>query len=314
MKKTVSIEEHQELQAKYNALAFELEQLKRMVFGAKSERFYGDLSPSEQLDLFDDNLREEPQQDALSTQIIKEHERKVEKKKKKPVRLVLPKHLPRQEIIIEPEGLSEDMVKIGEQRSEQLVYVPPTLHVEVTVRPKYVVAPLEGQHDTSPILTAPMPERFIPKCIAHNSLLASILVDKYVDHLPLYRTINRIFRLSQLKIPKSTVSGWVKQSAQKLTILYEKLIEVVLQASYIQVDETRIEVLPNSPPPSDKQKRKNKRKRKKPIKRKTERGWLWAYHAPQTKLTFFDYDQSRGAKNPARRLKNYQGTVQSDGL
>ena len=317
MKKTVSIEEYQELQAKYNALAFRLEQLERMAFGAKSERFYGDLSPSEQLDLFEDNLTGAQQQDPLPTQTIKEHERKV-KKKKKPVRLVLPKHLPRKEITLEPEDLTEDMVKIGELRSEQLVYVPAELHVEVTVRPKYVLPPVEGEYGTSPILTAPMPERFIPKCIAHNSLLTSIIVDKFVDHLPLYRTINRIFRLSQLRLSKSTVSGWVKQSARRLTILYEKLIEVVLQAPYIQVDETRIEVLPNSPPPSDKQKRKNKRKnkrkRKKPIKQKTERGWLWAYHAPQTKLTFFDYDQSRGTNNPARRLKNYQGTVQSDGL
>lgn len=315
MKGYVPIEKYEELQAQNNAISFELEQLKRMVYGAKSERFYGDNPPTEQLNLFGTTSQEE--QVLLPTKTIKEHERKV-KKKKKPVRLVLPKHLPRIEIIIQPDGLTADMIKIGEQRSEQLCYVPPVLHVEVTVRPKYARPTsdidIEEQDEIAPILIAPMPERFIPKSIAHNSLLALILVDKYVDHLPLYRTINRIFRLSGLRIPKATVSGWVKQSAQKLTILYEKLIEIVLNAPYLQVDETRMEVLPNSPPPTDKQKRKNKRKSKKKKKRKTERGWYWVYHAPQTKLTFFDYDQSRGANNPARRLKDYNGTVQSDGL
>ena len=55
-------------------------------------------------------------------------------------------------------------------------------------------------------------------------------------------------------------------------------------------------------------------RKNKPIKRKTERGWLWVYHDPKTKLTFCDYDPSRGTNNPARHLKNYHGTVQSDGL
>jgi len=312
MKGYVSIEIHEELRAKYAATEFRLQQLERMIFGAKSERFYGDAPPVEQLNLFKENTTQEPP--GAPTQTVEQHERKVSKPQKKAARLPLPEHLPREENIIQPQGVTDEMVKIGEERSEQLVYVPAQLHVKVTVRPKYVLRPTVGEYGTSPILIAEMPEQFIPKCIAHNTLLASILVDKYVDHLPLYRTIERIFRLSQLRLPKSTVSGWVKQSANRLTLLYEKLTQRVLDTSYIQVDETRMEVLPNSPPPSDERKIKRSRKRKnKPTKRKTERGWLWVYYAPETNLTFCDYDPSRGANNPARYLKNYTGTVQSDG-
>ena len=311
MQPTVSIEEYQELQAKYDALEFELKQLKRMIFGAKSERFYGEQAPEEQLNLFATEVAESPE---VETKTIPAHERKIASPKK-PKRLVLPEHLPRKETIIEPANLTDQMVKIGEERSEQLVYVPPVLHVEVTVRPKYAVPAKDQKVDESPIIIAPMPERFIPKCIAHNSLLTFILVDKFVYHNPLYRSIERIDQLAGLRLPKSTVSGWVGQSAHQLKILYEKLIEIVLATDYLQVDETRMEVLPNSPPPSDQQKRNRKRKhRHKRKKRKTERGWLWGYYAPQTKLTFFDYDQSRGTNNPARWLKNYTGTVQSDGL
>ncbi|MEM6320848.1 MAG: IS66 family transposase [Bacteroidota bacterium] len=312
MQATVSIEEYQQLQAEYAALKFELEQLKRMIFGVKSERFYGQQVPVEQLNLFDTEVEASPEVD---TQNIAAHERKVAPKKQ-PKRVVLPEHLPRKETVIQPDNLTDELVKIGEERSEQLVYVPPTLYVEVTVRPKYAVAAKDQQIGESPIVVAPMPEQFIPKCIAHPSLLTFILVDKFVYHNPLYRSIERITQLTGLRLPKSTVSGWVRQSAGQLAILYEKLIEVVLATDYVQVDETRMEVLPNSPPPSDPQKRNRKRqhKHKKAKKRKTERGWLWGYYAPQTKLTFFDYDPSRGTNNPARRLKNYTGTVQSDGL
>lgn len=86
------------------------------------------------------------------------------------------------------------------------------------------------------------------------------------------------------------------------------------------VDETRIEVMPNSPPPEEERKKRRPSKRKykhksrlKKVKRKTERGWFWVYHAPETKLTFFDYDRSRGTQNPAHHLNNFDGIVQSDG-
>ena len=100
MQPTVSIEEHQQLQAKYAALKFELEQLKRMVLGAKNERFYGEQAPAEQLNLFDTEGEASAE---VETQTISAHERKVAPKKQ-PKRVALPEHLPRKETIIEPDG------------------------------------------------------------------------------------------------------------------------------------------------------------------------------------------------------------------
>ena len=169
-----------------------------------------------------------------------------------------------------------------------------------------------------PVFIAPLPSRFIDKCIADESLLASILVDKYVDHLPLYRTQERIRRLCGMKIPRSTMSGWVGQSATKLQVLYAKLQYLVLVSSYLQIDETRMEVLPDKTEGGNKAKAPPKsntsrgRKGGKNKKRKTHRGYLYGYLAMQEQLLFFEYDKTRTAANPLRHLKSYVGTIQTD--
>ena len=138
--------------------------------------------------------------------------------------------------------------------------------------------------------------------------MTAILVDKYVDHLPLFRTQSRIERTAKLRIPRSTLSGWVAQSAEKMLVMYTKLQQIVLLSFYLQLDETRMEVLPektkkeaNAPP--------NKKKSK---KSKTHRGFLFGYLAMQEQLVFFEYDKTRTANNPLRNLANYEGTIQTD--
>lgn len=306
MKGYVSIEKHEKLQAESAAyrkestqqielLKFQLAELKRMIFGAKSERYIPEQAP-EQLSIF---ASQEVTQEAETSVTITAHQRKKTKSKKKPARLVLPANLERREEIIEPVVDTSGMKKIGAERTEILVYTPAELFVKVLVRPKY--APQNAPADVQ-IAIADLPDRFIDKGIADESLLAAILVDKYVDHLPLYRTAARLTRLG-MTIPRSTLSGWVAQSADRLLVLYEKLAEVVLKSTYIMVDETRIQVQTNSPP---------KKKGGKPKKSKTHRGFYWGYQGVAEKLLFFEYNPSRDADNPARRLKTYTGTMQTD--
>ena len=293
----IEIEKYEALQAKFELLSFQMEQLKRLVYGAKSERFIGAQSP-EQLMLFAmPDAGEEP-----ATVQVAAHEKKKSKPKNKPARLPLPEHLERKEIIIEPEVDTKGMVKISEERTEILVYTPGELHVKVFVRPYY--APKAEQtlaEDAKKICIAPLPSRFIDKCVADATLLASIIVDKYVDHLPLYRTIGRFNRLG-VSIPKSTMCGWLKQSADRLLPLYEKLVVLVLKANYLMIDETRMEVQIKKPPA----------RRKKSKKGKTHRGYYWSYLNVAEKLLFFEYNPSRSAANPMERLKDYEGTIQTD--
>ena len=264
----IEIEKYRKLEAELEQLKFQMEQLKRMVFGTKSERFISDQSP-EQLNLFGEQTPA-----TTPTKVkVEAHEKRVGKQLKKPKRLPLPQHLERKEEVLEPEVDLAEMVKIGEERTEMLVYTPAELHVKVVVRPKYAPKTSSKAVNTSKgackIHIAPMPSRFIEKCVADETLLAAISVDKFVDHLPLYRIIGRFDRL-EVSIPRSTMSGWIAQSAHRLVPLYNKLCELVLASNYLQVDETRIEVQINAPPIRKKGKRK---------KGKTHRGYYWGYLA-----------------------------------
>jgi len=297
MKGYIEIEKYEELQGKFDLLKFQMEQLQRMLFGTKSERYIPDTSP-EQLSLFGQSATE---QEPAKTE-IDAHERNKGKAKKKPVRLALPAHLERKETVLLPAVDLEEFVQIGEQRTETLVYIPIELYVKVLIRPIFAPKTPNKEATTSQIHQAAVPSRFIDRCQADELLLAAICVDKFVDHLPLYRIIGRFERL-KVTIPRSTMGGWIAQSADKLLVLYNKLVELVLASDYLQVDETRIEVQTNAPPI---------RKGKKWKKGKTHRGFYWGYMAIQEKLIFFEYDKTREADNPLKRLKDFEGTLQTD--
>ncbi len=65
-----------------------------------------------------------------------------------------------------------------------------------------------------------MPESIFPKCISGASLITQILVDKYVDHLPLHRQLQQ-FKREEIDINVSTIDNWVKLGIGRLEILYE---------------------------------------------------------------------------------------------
>lgn len=305
MKGYVKIEKYKALEEQVESLKFQLDQMKRMIFGAKSERYVAD-NPDEQLSLFETSGKGPGKEEKVN---VPAHDRKKSKPKRHPVRLVLPEHLKREEHIIEPQDIDlTNMVRIGEERTEMLRYTPAELTVKVIVRPKYApkaASSEQNKEQGNPIVIAELPSRFIDKCMADESLLRVILTDKYLDHLPLNRIAARFERLG-MTIPRSTLCGWVAQSADRLVVLHQKLIELVLAATYLQVDETRMEVLPGK---GNRSARGRPGKRK---KRKTHRGYLWGYQSILEKLVFFDYSPTRAADNPVKHLKGFGGILQTD--
>lgn len=269
---------------KIKHLEFQIKELQRLVFGTKRERFEAVNNP------FQTTLPFDVEENTTVTETVKEeisYEREKTTPREHPGRLPLPAHLPVEEIIIEPKEDTTGMVIIGKEITDELELTPAKLFIKRTIRPKYA-NPEQG------VLVAELPSRPINKCIAGNGLLSQIMVDKFVDHLPYYRQIER-FKREGVEIKASTVDGWQTAICKLLEPLYDELKKQVLGQGYLQADESPIKVLD-----------RNK-------KGKTHHGYYWVYHSPIQKMLFFDYRQGRGREGPEALLKNFKGYLQTDG-
>ncbi|MBI2269282.1 MAG: IS66 family transposase [Bacteroidetes bacterium] len=266
----------------------QLAQIKKLVYGSKSERFVPPVNP-EQI-IIDFDLPSDKLEQVGRLQNIAYMRRQAKKNKTVSTgRMSIPAHLPRVEIIIEPKEDVTGWVKIGEEITEELELKPAEFFVNKYVRSKYAKA--NGER----IAIGELPSRPIDKGIPGPNFLATIITDKYLDHLPLYRQLKRYERMG-IKLNDSTFSDWVQQTARLIEPLYDELKRQVLNEHYLQADETPIKVLD----PDKKQ-------------GTTHRGYYWVYHSPQKRLVLFDYQQGRDRGGPSEILKDFNGFLQTDG-
>ena len=207
-----------------NYLESQIAYFSRLLYGQKRERFE---DPNQlKLPFMEDGEQTKVEEEATVEKIKVTYERQ-KQKEAHPGRHPLPNHLRVEEEIIEPEQDTTDMVKIGEEVSDKLELKPAEFYIRRIIRPKYA----KKEQENNGVIIAPLPERAFGKMIAGSSLLASILVDKYVDHLPLYRQLQR-FKRNNIPISSNTLDGWVKQVGEFIQILYDHLKKQILLRGY----------------------------------------------------------------------------------
>ncbi len=273
-----------ELKSSYSMLQTRIDQLLRLIYGAKSEKH---LSQADVNQLMLEFGLSEIEVLSVQTKQIAAHSRSTVDKSK-PVRTLLPAHLKRVTTVIEPDIDTTDLVKIGEEITEVLELKVPEIYVQRTVRPKY--AKKEGG-----IAIAELPPRAIERGNAGAGLLAHLLVGKYVDHLPIYRQIKQ-FKRWGVELSESTVYEWTASAAKYLTPVYDQMVKKVLSGNYLQVDESPIKVLQGSE-----------------AKQGIHQGYLWVYHSPPDDIVFFDYRKGRDQSGPKELLESFNGIIQTDG-
>jgi transposase len=268
----------------------QLDQLKKMIFGSKHERFI----PSEQntsqlsLGIQAESIATCNVTDAKRISYIKTTVSSEPKPLSHPGRMKLPESLRREEIIIEPAEDISSCRKMGEEITEMLEYKPGELYVKQYRRIKY------AKPENSGVLIGELPIRPLEKAMAGEGLLAQIIIDKYVDHLPLHRQMQR-FERAGIKLAYSTLTDWVSSTCKLIEPLFEALKKQVLSSTYLHVDETPIKVL-------DKKK-----------EGQSHRGYYWVYQNTIDKIVFFDYQEGRGRAGPMEMLENFRGHLQTDG-
>lgn len=207
----------------------------------------------------------------------------------------LPKDLPRKQ---QPHELTEAeracpechqlRVVIGEEKSEQLDYVPASLFVIEHVRKTYACPNCQGH-----VITAPKPTQPIDKGMPGPGLLAHVVVNKYGDHLPLYRQEHILARLG-VELQRSTLCDWMAAAAQLLQPLDELMRTVVLQSRVVHTDDTPVPVLDE---------RQNK----------TRQGRLWTYIGDAAHpYVVFEYTPDHTRAGPAKFLEHFAGYLQAD--
>jgi len=289
-KVTISKEEYQQLlsyKSEIDILKHQLAQLQRMLFGQKRERFIGP-GPDQGV-LFEFPEEKAPEKE---TEELTYTRTRPKKEKTHPLRAPLPSHLPRREEIINPDNIPENAKKIGQSITEILEYEPANIYVRKIIRPKYVV---ETSDEQTQIAIAPLPLLPIPKGNAGASILAHIIVSKFVDHLPWFRQ-SKMLKRQNIYISDSTLGGWGNNITEnQLSRLWEVMKVKIVEADYLMVDETPIPVLTEDKPGA------------------THQGYHWVYCSPVERMAVFDYRHSRGREGPKSFLENFKGYLQTDG-
>ena len=270
---------------KIQKLILELAHHKRIRFGCKSE-----ILTSEQRNLFIDTGDE----DGAAIVAELEHQQKpavAPRQHNRPGRNPLPPELPRIEHRHELESCScgecgHDLVKIG----EQLDVEPARFFVHRHIRPQYTCRTCET------IIAAPVPAAIIDGGLAAPGLHAWVLIQKYLDHLPLYR-IEKISEHHGVRIARSTLPQWVGQLGVSLKPLVDRLAELLKQDNVLHADETPVQQLD-------------------PGKGKTKRVYMWVYRSNDLenapRIVVFDYQASRSGAHARNFLQDWRGHLMVD--
>jgi transposase len=269
--------------ARIEELIHQISQLQKLIYGRKSERFIpqGD---SGQLSIFGDQQSEPSDVEEQKETITYDRSKKKSDHKGRQL-LSGCEHLSVEEKIIDTDHDESD-IHIGDEVSEKLAYKPGKLYRIRYIRRKYKKA----NQDT--IITAPPVEEPIARCEADVSLLANVVVSKYVDHIPEYRQ-QQIYKREGVVIAPSTMNGWVHQLSPYMKLMSEYIKQKILQSGYIQQDESTIKVMDGK-------------------KQGTHTGYMWVMGAPGLQYVCFEYHKGRGREGPIDNLKDYKGHLQTD--
>ncbi|MCZ2099243.1 MAG: IS66 family transposase [Anaerolineae bacterium] len=284
-----SLQELSEANALAEKLKFELARYRRWRFGKKSEALSADQIALWEAELDADIEAIEQRLENLQDKIGGEKPAP----KRTPKRQALPATLPRLEEILEPETTTccgATMTRIGEDVAETLEMIPSRFWVRRRIRGKWACRCCER------IAMAPVESAPIDKGVAGASVLANVVVSKFVDHLPLHRQ-EAIYTRMGVAIPRSTMAGWLGRIGVSVQPLVELLAEHVIGSGGLQADETPVPVLD-------------------PGSGKTATGYLWAYRtlpSAPVQAVVFDFAASRSQVHPNRMLARFAGTLQVDG-
>ncbi|WP_262032348.1 IS66 family transposase [Microvirga sp. Mcv34] len=263
--------------------------LRRARFGASSEKIDRAI---EQLELALEDIEAAAAQEAGQAQPTARHA------DRRPARLPLPVHLPREDVIhaarcVCPQCGSDRLRKSGETVTEVLDYVPASFRVVRHIQLRHRCMACDA------VVTASMPSLPIERGKPGPGLVAHVLVAKFCDHLPLYRQ-SEIYAREGVEIARSTMADWMGRAAWLMEPLVAAVRAQVFAGTRLHGDDTPVPVL-------------------EPGRGQTKQGRLWTYvrderpwQSPVPPAVCYLYSRDRKAMHPQAHLKNFSGVLHAD--
>ena len=188
------------------------------------------------------------------------------------------------------QACGQPMAVIGYDQSEQLDVEPAQYFVLVTKREKRACQSC-GQGG---VAAAPLPARIIDKSLVSDRVVIDTVVAKYSDHLPLYRQSAILEREAGIQISRATLDGWVMRVGELLVPVVGVMGRELVQGTYIQADETPVDVQMHD------------------RRGQNHQAYLWQYSRPGGSAVF-DFRLGRGRAGPKEFLDRFEGILQTDG-
>ena len=181
---------------------------------------------------------------------------------------------------------------MGHERRRELEIIPAQVKIVEHEREVYSCRRCEHENIKVPVIKAPMPEAPIKGSAASASSIAHIMVQKYMNALPLYRQemsfLNEGFFLS-----RQTMANWlIRASSDWLEPLYEQMRQRILQEEILHADETVVQVL------------------KEPGRSSRRESFMWLYRTgryTKTPAVLYEYRETRSSAHPKRFLEDFKG-------
>lgn len=277
-------------------LTQQVEWLKRQLFGRKSERF-------EHPELFEDDEgkkpgtspADDPAAEADSDGSQGGDTASDPPRKRRPIRAArLPDNLP----VVTEEQIPPCVQaepgrwkRIGAESHRQLEKEPGYFYLREIIRPKYVAV---GEPQLPPVISPAQPT-MIENGFLGGSLLAEILCNRFLYHLPYYRQEQLYIQRYGIALDRNTMSDAASKVARQCEILCRRMREVMIENEVIQVDETSVRYLDPS------------------VVKGSSLGYLWVYRGLNNDI-LFDWQTSREHRHLIEWLgEDIEGTIQSDG-
>jgi len=176
------------------------------------------------------------------------------------------------------------LIQVGEDTCEKLVKLPVQYEVQVHVYPQ-----MACQRCHEGVTSAPRQDNSLK---ADVSVIADVVVKKYVEHQPLYRQQQAFDRLD-IPISRQTLCDWTRWCSDQVEPVVKAMTAYILSQSLVQSDETPV--------------------RMQLADGQMETARLWAFGLPWAEVVF-DFRTDKSHKGPLEFLKGTAARfVQADG-